>query len=126
MHDCFGKFYIDTDRGIADLDGSDQYSAREVVRSFLVRVTYDDEGWTNGFYPTVGEASTLRHIFVSPGVAFGNPVIKGTRIRTSSLAAYCLAGDDPEYIMKQFGVTKDALMQALWLEIGNEATKVFA
>lgn len=126
MHDCFGKFYIDTDRGMCDLDGSEQYSARGVVRSFLVRVSYDEEGWTNGFYPTVVGKSNLKHVFVSPRVAFGSPVIKGTRIRTSSLAAYYLAGDDPEYIMNQFGVTRNELLQALWLEIGDEATKVFA
>ena len=124
MHD--GQyFFLDLPEGLCTVDPMLQYTAKEAVRQHLQHVAYDSEGWVDAFYP-LGDRPDAAEILVSPTVEYGFPVLRRSKIRTSALTSYYLAGDSPEYIMDQFEISEHELNLALRFELGEPATDILA
>ena len=72
-----------------------QVVIRGVMEQFLHRIERDKNGVPMSFYPfTRGVAAECpKDIVMSPEIAFGRPIVTGTRISTQMLAERFLAGD---------------------------------
>lgn len=57
-----------------------------------------------------------RLIAIDPAVAFGRPVIAGSRVPTSEIAERFQAGESPNEIAKDFGRTQEETLEALRCE----------
>lgn len=60
---------------------------------------------------------TMKEIFprivVDKGVAFGKPVIDGTRVPVAAVIGHIAAGDAVEDVAKEYGITKEQVFAAL-------------
>jgi len=72
-----------------------QVVIRGVMEQFLHRIERDKNGIPMSFYPfTRGVAADCpKEVVMTPEVAFGRPIVAGTRISTQMLAERFLAGD---------------------------------
>lgn len=57
------------------------------------------------------------HISIHPGYQFGQPVIAGTRVPTSSLAGCVFAGDPVDTVADDYGATREEVLLACWYEL---------
>jgi uncharacterized protein (DUF433 family) len=82
--------------------GQTQFS--ELVRDYLQRITYADDGWASHVrLPTYGRADVV----VDPHVAFGLPVVVRGGARVEDLVDRFLAGDTISDIADDFDVPLD-------------------
>jgi uncharacterized protein (DUF433 family) len=82
--------------------GQKQFS--ELVRDYLHRITYGDDGWASQVeLPGYGRA----HVIVDPRVAFGLPLVSEGGARVEDLVDRFLAGDTINGIADDFGVPVD-------------------
>jgi uncharacterized protein (DUF433 family) len=82
--------------------GQTQFS--ELVRDYLQRITYGDDGWASQVrLPTYGRADVV----VDPHVAFGLPVVARGGARVEDLVDRFLAGDTISDIADDFDVPLD-------------------
>lgn len=82
--------------------GQKQFS--ELVRGYLRRITYGDDGWASRVeLPAYGRA----HVIVDPRVAFGLPLVTDGGARVEDLVDRFLAGDTISDIADDFGVPVD-------------------
>ncbi|HTE61141.1 MAG TPA: DUF433 domain-containing protein [Solirubrobacteraceae bacterium] len=82
--------------------GQTQFS--ELVRDYLRRITYGDDGWASQVrLPTYGRADVV----VDPHVAFGLPVVARGAARVEDLVDRFLAGDTISDIADDFDVPLD-------------------
>ncbi len=49
-------------------------------------------------------------IAVDENVRFGKPVVKGTRVAVTTVLGHLAAGDTPEDIAEDYGITKDDVL----------------
>ena len=78
-----------------------QYQFTELVRDYLRRIAYGDDGWaTHVQLPTYGRAAVV----VDPGVAFGLPILTDGGARVEDLVDRFLAGDTITDIADDFAV----------------------
>jgi uncharacterized protein (DUF433 family) len=79
--------------------GQKQFS--ELVRDYLRRITYGDDGWASLVeLPAYGQA----HVIVDPRVAFGLPLVTDGGARVEDLVDRFLAGDTISAIADDFCV----------------------
>lgn len=84
--------------------GQKQFS--ELVRDFLQRITYGDDGWaTQVKLPTYGRADVV----VDPHIAFGLPIVTRGGARVEDLVDRFLAGDTIGEIADDFEVPADQI-----------------
>jgi uncharacterized protein (DUF433 family) len=82
--------------------GQRQFS--EVVRDYLQRITYGDDGWASRVQlPSYGRAEVV----VDPNVAFGLPLVVHGGARVEDLVDRFVAGDSVAEIADDFGVPAD-------------------
>ena len=82
--------------------GQKQFS--ELVRDYLQRITYGDDGWASQVHlPIYARA----HVIVDPHVAFGLPLVTDGGARVEDLVDRFLAGDTIGDIADDFGVQVD-------------------
>jgi uncharacterized protein (DUF433 family) len=82
--------------------GQKQFS--ELVRDYLRRITYGDDGWASQVQlPIYGRA----HVIVDPHVAYGLPLVTNGGARVEDLVDRFLAGDTISDIADDFGVPVD-------------------
>jgi uncharacterized protein (DUF433 family) len=78
-----------------------QYQFSELVREYLTRITYGDDGWASHVQlPAYGHAEVV----VDPEVAFGLPVLTNGGARVEDLVDRFLAGETLTDIADDFGV----------------------
>jgi uncharacterized protein (DUF433 family) len=81
-----------------------QYQFSELVRDYLQRISYGDDGWaTRVELPIYGRAPVV----VDPEVAFGLPIITDGGARVEDLVDRFLAGDTITEIAEDFAVPVD-------------------
>jgi uncharacterized protein (DUF433 family) len=81
-----------------------QYQFSELVRDYLQRITYGDDGWaTHVQLPTYGRAPVV----VDPEVAFGLPIVIDGGARVEDLVDRFLAGETITEIAEDFAVPVD-------------------
>jgi uncharacterized protein (DUF433 family) len=78
-----------------------QYQFSELVRAYLTRIAYGDDGWASHVQlPIYGRAAVV----VDPEVAFGLPILTNGGARVEDLVDRFLAGETLTEIVEDFGV----------------------
>jgi uncharacterized protein (DUF433 family) len=98
--------------------GTGQRVMREIVNDYMQYVT-----WGGDEYPT---ELTLRHcepskVVVDPLHTFGQPRFGGSRVRVADVAAMLKAGEDPEAVADEFGVSIADVRTAARVLLGHAA-----
>ena len=99
---------------LIDLNRPEQILIEKLLESHLRRIDRDATGPIR-FFPVV-VSDTERPISVDPRVAFGHPVVAGTRVRTETLSGRIAAGDTVEAVAEDLGLTKEQVEQAVAFE----------
>lgn len=96
-----------------------QLAMRAVMMDSLKHVRRDNKGMPSKLYlfaaPAAKSASTS--VVIDPRIAFGNPVLDGTGISTAILAQRYKAGDSIDELAGDFGLSRDAVEQAIRYEV---------
>ena len=78
-----------------------QHQFSEVVRDYLQRITYGEDGWASRVrLPSYG----LAEVVVDPSLAFGLPLVVHGGARVEDLVDRFVAGDSVAEIADDFGV----------------------
>jgi len=85
-----------------NVDLSAQYEIPEFLIPFVDKIEFNNENIAVRFYP-LGKDS---EIVIDPELRFGEPVIKGTRISTSSIYSFYKAGETTEFISKIYDLSE--------------------
>ena len=103
-----------------------QLAMKAVLQEYLKRVDRDARGVAVRLFPftrpqTAPGDPTLvlaqpRVIAIDPAVAFGRPVISGSRVPTVEIFERFIAGESPEEIATDFGRTVDEVHEAIRCE----------
>jgi uncharacterized protein (DUF433 family) len=109
----------------ASRDG--QLAMKALLQAHLKRIERDDRGVAIRLFPftrkrdagTTAEAPRL--IAIDPAVAFGRPVIVGSRVPTSEVAERFQAGESPGELAEDFGRTEDEIWEAIRCEFPTAA-----
>jgi uncharacterized protein (DUF433 family) len=103
---------------------------REVLAKFLKRIDRDPHGVAIRLFaftrsPRVPEESVSteapRIVSIEPTVAFGRPVIAGSRIPTVEIAERFTADDSSALLAKEYGRPIDEIEEAIRCELASDA-----
>jgi uncharacterized protein (DUF433 family) len=108
--------FVDRYGDLVNLSRSGQIALRSALELHLRRVGRDKLGPIR-LYPFVhGDGDLRQTVSVSPGIAFGRPVIEGTRIGTDDVVARIRRGDAPEAVAEDLRLTPDQVVDACVFE----------
>lgn len=98
--------------------GTGQLVMREIVEDYLKYVTWDDNG-----YPRLLELRFCQpsKVVIDPYRAFGQPIFAGTRTRVRDVADMLRAGEDPQVVADEHGVSLDDVRTAARVVLGHAA-----
>jgi len=108
---------------LVDVTAEGQQVMREVVEAHLRRVERDEEGLVRRVFPFT-RSRTLeapRLVAIDSRVAFGRPVLAGTRIPTLTIAERYKAGDSIDALSVDYGLSREAVEEALRCELQVKA-----
>ena len=95
-----------------------QHVIREIVTDYLDYVIRAEDG----FPPSLRLRSCLpSNVVIDPRRAFGQPIFAETRTRVAEVAAMMKAGEAPEVIADELGVTLDDVRTATRILLGDAA-----
>ena len=109
--DAFVQFDGMGDELVSVLRGKGNTAWDEVLGPFLGTVDYEGD-WVHRWWPGGRE----RTVVVDPRYGYGLPVVAGTGVRTEIIRERVEAGDSPEQIERDFGVSRRAVGHALEFE----------
>lgn len=112
------KLYLDKVTTLLELSSSRQYAMRSVLAQYLKRVVFDTHGVPREYFP-FGKSPTTTDktlISLSPYLAFGMPVLRMHGVTTKVVFCRLEAGESPQEVMDDYGLTKDELEEAILYE----------
>lgn len=114
------NLYVEQISQLIDVDKDGQLAMREVIEAYLHRVERDPLGVPIKLYlftrkDPVGDAE--RAVVIDPAIAFGRPVLAGTRVPTAILADRFKAGDALQELADDYRTTPQAIEEALRCEL---------
>jgi uncharacterized protein (DUF433 family) len=115
--------FVDSIGQLVNLNKHGQYAMREVLSAYLKRIERDEAGLAIRLYPftrRLGE-DTPRIIAIDPRVAFGRPVIAGTRIPTAEVAERFKAGDSIDDLLREYDASASQIHEAIRCELPTAA-----
>ena len=77
---------------------------REVLEASLRRVDRDSDGLAKRLFPWLKEPNEPRILAVDPAVAFGRPIVAGTRVPAETLFERFRAGDSIQHLAAEYDV----------------------
>jgi uncharacterized protein (DUF433 family) len=112
------EFFLDRLTDLATLSPSHQLAMRTVLDAYLRRVEYGPDDLADSFYPVIPQlgVEAEKLIVIKSTVSFGRPVVERRGIRTSVVVGRINAGETPEHVAEDFGLTADEIGQAILLE----------
>lgn len=93
-----------------------QTEMREIISAYLRRIERDENGLPRLFYPFTRPITARDSpccIVIDPAIAFGRPVITGTRINAAAIAERFAAGDRPELLARDYNLAVEAVYEAI-------------
>lgn len=106
----------------ASQDG--QVAMTEILSAHLRRIERDEHGLAIRLYPFTrkeADVNAPRLISIDPLVAFGRPVLVGTRITTADVADRFKAGESPDSLAEDYGRTPEEIWEAIRCELETAA-----
>lgn len=96
-----------------------QLTMRAIMMDFLRHVRRDSKGMPSKLYLFAAPAAkpATAEVVIDPRIAFGNPIVDGTGISTALLAQRYKAGDSIDELADDFGLSRDAVEQAIRYEV---------
>lgn len=100
-----------------------QLAIREMLEAHLKRIERDSRGLAIRLYPftRAGGLDAPRFVVIDPRMAFGRPVIAGTRIPTSDVFERFKAGDSLDTLVSEYGRQTDEIQEAIRYEADRAA-----
>jgi len=119
--ELFGSKII-VDRGGRKLTASagGQMALAEIIKPYLERLEWDERHLPTRFFPFTYDACP-KTIVMDPLVAFGRPVIRGTRIATVTVFDRYSGGESLREIAKDYDLKLPEVEEALRCEIERRA-----
>ena len=114
------NLYVDHIAELIDVSKDGQLAMRDIIEAYLRRVERDPLGVPVKLYPfTRKEPSSdaERTVVIDPAIAFGRPVLTGTRVPTAILADRFKAGDALQELADDYRTTPQAIEEALRCEL---------
>ncbi len=95
-----------------------QMVMREIVEDYLKYLTWADDG-----FPRMIELRYCQpsKVVMDPYRAFGQPIFEGSRTRVRDLANMLNAGEDPQVVADEHGVSLDDVRTAARVLLGHAA-----
>lgn len=116
--------FVERYGNLIDLSRSGQVALRTVLDAHLRRVERDAHGPIRLFPFVRGEGDVRRVVSLSPGIAFGRPVIEGTRVGTDDVVARVRRGDSPEEVAADLHLEVEQVIDAcVFEEWGRRGSK---
>ncbi len=98
-----------------------QLAMRSLLEVHLKRIEWDEQGLAVRLFPfthaTHRAGDSPRAVSIDPHLAFGRPVIRGTRIPTAEVAERFTAGDSFDSLVNEYGCTPEAIEEAIRCEL---------
>ena len=118
-----GELFLEKYGELISLTRSGQIALRAAMQAFLERIDRGPGFAPIRLYPFIRslEYEGPRTVTVDPRVAFGRPVITGTRIPTAEVRSRIDAGESLEEVAKDFGQEKSKIEDAIIYERGLAA-----
>src|SRR6266850_1289097 len=104
-----------------------QLAMKALLQAHLRRIERDERGVAIRLFPFTRKrdaGTTLespRLVSIDPAVAFGRPVIVGSRVPTSEIAERFQAGESPSELAEDFGRTEEEVWEAIRCEFPTAA-----
>lgn len=91
----------------------EQLSFKAIMDTFLERVINDDEGHPYKVFPLVENEVNDKVISIVAGVSYSRPIIEGTGVPVSVIWGRYNAGEDPDFIAKDFEIEPSKIHRAI-------------
>ncbi len=102
-----------------------QLAMRAVLEVHLKRIEWDQKGVAVRMFPFTrpagDRANAPKSISIDPRVAFGRPVIAGSRVPTAEIASRFAAGDSHADLIREFALAPEDIDQAIRCELRKVA-----
>ncbi|MHC4812785.1 MAG: DUF433 domain-containing protein [Planctomycetota bacterium] len=100
--------------GLVSLSEKGQGAFRELVAAHARRIEWDREHMPMRYYPiTRSSYQEDRPVWIDPEISFGQPVLAGTRVKTSIITDRFIAGDSVAEIANDFDVIVAQVEEAI-------------
>ena len=96
---------------------SGQMAFEGFLEEFLQRVRVDEHGIPSNIYPRVVDSANPLPVRISPVVAFGNPTISGTGIKTRTVSSRYDAGESLDDIARDYGISRALVADAIRFQV---------
>lgn len=103
------KFVYYFDDNLIRLDGRSQLIFKGFIDKFLTKIEFDDENLAARFFPL----PESRNVVVDPNHQFGQPIITGTNIKTSTIYNLFAAGERVEFIAELYDLSSNQVIDAI-------------
>ena len=117
------RLFIEEAQGLTAPSG--QAAFEELLAAYLTRIEHAPDGLGSKLYPfpryLVGQASAPRSVSITPTLAFGRPVLDGTRIPTNVIAQRLVTGESPEEIAEDYDRGVSDVLNAIRWELAPAA-----
>lgn len=99
-----------------------QGAMEEILEAHLRRIERDQHGLAIRLYPfTRRGTESPRFVSIDPLVAYGRPVITGSRVTTTDVAERFKAGESPDELSRDYGRTPKEIWEAIRCELDTAA-----
>lgn len=113
-----GHLFLDRYGHLINLSVSGQLAMRQVLEAHLDRIEWDRSRFPVRLHPFTSTEipSPDKPIAIDPTIAFGRPVLVQHGISTAAIVDRIDAGESPEHIARDYGMTADDVAQAVLYE----------
>jgi uncharacterized protein (DUF433 family) len=114
------NLYVEHISQLIAADKGGQLAMREIIDAYLRRVERNPQGVPIKLYPFTRKEPTTdteRTVVIDPAIAFGRPVLAGTRVPTAVLADRFKAGDGLQDLADDYRTTSQTIEEALRCEL---------
>lgn len=90
-----------------------QYAIREVIEVGLTRIQRSPDGFVERLYPYRISVDEPKVVAIDPRTSFGRPTIQGSGVAVDVVADLIRAGEKPERVAREFGISKQEVDSAV-------------
>ena len=113
-----GELFLDRYGELIHLEASGQLAIRQMFEAHLKRVEWDTARFPVRLHPfvTADLPSDRMPIAIDANVSFGRPVVVSAGVSTAAIARRIDAGETPDAVAEDYGLTLDDVRQAVLYE----------